>query len=481
MSTAIPADEVVPHRGSIGIDPRGRLFEWNGELLRGVRPEYDEVFSRFLALPSVRALQERGLLIAAEETDYVLDGYARVVSHPRLPFVSYPFEWCGPMLKDAALAVLDVNLALLEDGFVIKDPSSWNLLFDGPQPVWVDFSGIWPIEDVGYGLKLYEDWFGRFYTYPLRLISGGNGRIARVLQHDVEHGVRRDDFARAGLHPVEAVRSFAERATVAARWRASGKLPQPFAEWMLRGLRGGGEKIAAADRPTRDDWRALFLRVRSKVEAIDIPVPRTKWSHYYEKSLSPASPLEGLSPKHRNVERVLRELAPAKVVDIGGSAGWFARLAASLGSTVAAFDADESAIANLYREERSEGGRVLPLVMDVKEPSPAYGLLGRRVASAPERLEADLAMALAVMHHLTTGQGLDFDQVVGSLALFTKRWLLVEWIDPTDATFAGYYAGRIPGWYEREAFTRALEKTFVVRETIASHPETRELLLCERR
>jgi hypothetical protein len=127
------------------------------------------------------------------------------------------------------------------------------------------------------------------------------------------------------------------------------------------------------------------------------------------------------------------------------------------------------------------GRAIVPVVMDVKEPSPAYGLLGRRVTSAPERLASDLAMALAVMHHLVAGQGLDFDQVAGSLALFTRRWLLVEWISERDATFADYYRGRIPQWYGEELFLRALEKEFAIRERIPSHPETRELLLCERR
>ncbi|HEX2070312.1 MAG TPA: hypothetical protein VHF90_01530, partial [Thermoleophilaceae bacterium] len=79
---------------------------------------------------------------------------AGVLRHERIPFVSYPYEWTFSMLKEAALLQLDLNLAALEEGMILKDSTPYNVQFKGSKPVFVDVGSFERLRDgepwVGY-------------------------------------------------------------------------------------------------------------------------------------------------------------------------------------------------------------------------------------------------------------------------------------------------------------------------------------------
>ena len=49
------------------------------------------------------------------------DGWSALLRHERLPFVSYPYEWPFSMLQRAALLQLDLLIASVESGLMLKD------------------------------------------------------------------------------------------------------------------------------------------------------------------------------------------------------------------------------------------------------------------------------------------------------------------------------------------------------------------------
>src|SRR5678815_1068770 len=91
-----------------------------------------------------------------------------VVRHRCVPFVSYPQERCAAMFKDAALTYLQLAERLRSHGLRLKDTHPWNLLFDGCNPVYVDFTSISQITDSEQFIS--ADKFRRYYVYPLLLI-----------------------------------------------------------------------------------------------------------------------------------------------------------------------------------------------------------------------------------------------------------------------------------------------------------------------
>jgi SAM-dependent methyltransferase len=475
----IPLDEIAFHSGSVGNDPHGRLFEWNGVLYRGVDEGHAVEIRKLLATDAAIRAQASGALVQTEVTDLELDGYGLVLRHRRVPFVSYPFEWSAPMLKDGALAVLDLNIDLARAGYITKDPSSWNVLFDGTRPTYVDVGGIWPLERLSYAFRPWQEWYARFWTRPLLLIERGEERLVRMLQRDVDHGVRADDFERLMLGKATTVPRFVRRAANGARYRLAGAIPESAQRRLPTRFQVDG---AASPARSAEDWVALLTRMRGRIERIDVTPPRTKWSTYYESSISPAAPTDGLSAKHHSVTEVLDGLRPKTVLDVGSSTGWYAMHAASRGATVLASDGDASAVGVLYEQAKKRELSIVPLVIDVRDPSPAYGLCGSRVQSVEMRFDTDLTLALALVHHLCVAQHMDFAQVVDTLSLFARDHLLVEFVageDPMLLPSSGN-PHPVPEWYTLANFEAALRRRFELLDRFPSHPETRTLLLWRR-
>src|SRR3990172_8143942 len=61
-----------------------------------------------------------------------------VVEHPRIPFISYVYEWPFEMLRAAAIRSLEVLQAALEKGLILKDATPYNIQFIGPNPLLID-------------------------------------------------------------------------------------------------------------------------------------------------------------------------------------------------------------------------------------------------------------------------------------------------------------------------------------------------------
>src|SRR5690349_129632 len=65
-----------------------------------------------------------------------------ILEHERIPFPSYPYEWAAPMLHAAGRLTLDLAASLAKEGMGLKDATPYNILFRGPQPVFVDLLSI---------------------------------------------------------------------------------------------------------------------------------------------------------------------------------------------------------------------------------------------------------------------------------------------------------------------------------------------------
>jgi hypothetical protein len=174
-------------------------------------------------------------------------------------------------------------------------------------------------------------------------------------------------------------------------------------------------------------------------------------------------------------------------------------LAAKLGSSVVAVDLDEASIDRLFADARRQGLDILPLVANlthalpalypkVFEDEPSLSLIGEGpplVAPADERLQCDMVLALAIVHHLALGQALTFDAIATILGRLGTKYLCVEFVDIDDPMIVGdppffpaWNAARHTfGWYTRNNFMAALGQHFRTVEILPSHPETRSLLI----
>jgi hypothetical protein len=138
----LAAAEVRAEPGSFR-DPSGRIF-WLGErVLRTVMPQAVADFDYVESTGIVTALIKKGMLIdqarrPASLIGEAAAGAAYVLEHPKLDFISYPYEWSFRALQSAALLQLDLYLEGLQHGVTLSDATAYNIQFDGARPVFID-------------------------------------------------------------------------------------------------------------------------------------------------------------------------------------------------------------------------------------------------------------------------------------------------------------------------------------------------------
>ncbi|RZU75162.1 hypothetical protein EV384_3691 [Micromonospora kangleipakensis] len=427
-------------------DPGNRVFHRDGEVLRGLDERAAEDWRALAASGFFRTLLADGKVCGTEEAT-ATPPWAAVLRHERIPFVSHPYEWSFGMLRDAALLHLEILRAALGAGFTTKDGSAYNLQWCGASPVFIDVGSFTP-------LPPGEPWAGyrqfcQTLLYPLllqahlgvdfqpwlrarvdgiepdqlrRLFGGARRLLPGVLTHVHLHGAMQQRNARATTTDVRA------------QLRAAG-YSRELASATVRGI----EKL---------------------VRRLDHRAGRSHWSDYQRTC--------GYSAQDRQAkERFVAEAVagtgtPALALDLGANDGRYARIAARHAGYVVAVEQDPAVVDELYRALRAEGERrILPLVMDLADPSPGGGWRGVERAGFADRTRADVVLALAVVHHLAIGRNVPLAEVVDQLAGLGApgATLVVEFVHPEDPMARRLLANKPDGIfpeYRRDAFERLL-------------------------
>jgi len=107
---------------------------------------------------------------------------------------------------------------------------------------------------------------------------------------------------------------------------------------------------------------------------------------------------------------------------------------------VVAVDSDWQCINELYLSEKGDGnlerkeaaGGILPLCVDISDPTPAAGFRHAERSSFTERMRADLVVALALVHHLVLGKNIPLGGVARYFAELCGEHLVIEFVPLSD-------------------------------------------------
>lgn len=453
-------------------DPNGRLFRRDGKLYRGIRPAREALYRDLFQRDVIQGLIDRNLLIDTSVVDWSTPEFPLVLEHRVVPVVSYPSEWSAAQLRDAALLVLDLEQELRSHGLTLHDANPWNILFDATRPLFVDFCCIAPIDDVHL-------WHGRrelteFYLNPLLLMERGQARVARRMLFDPWVGVTDDDRRRLGMHGSGGLMKDAH-----TRIKVWVKRLTPAS--LHASLKIAARSVAPGD-PLRD-----IAVLRRQIAGLPGAATDTDWSDYYRESFPEFVPSAGWTAKHHAIHKILTDLKPVTVLDLGANRGWYSQLAARNGARVIAADSDEPSLNALYRNAKTAGLAILPVFMDVRFPEPAQGPGYQFFAPATERFKSDMVLALALVHHLVFTWNLSFNHVAEGLGAFAKNWLVVEFIGPNDGVVQRWPQANY-SWYRLDNFKAALARQFDIVEELSSDAggiddvaADRTILLCRRK
>jgi ribosomal protein L11 methylase PrmA len=224
-------------------------------------------------------------------------------------------------------------------------------------------------------------------------------------------------------------------------------------------------------------FRGIIDSLESAVKRLRWKAARSTWSDYYDQTNYSA---EALDEKARLVRAFLERVKPANAWDLGANTGRFSRIAADLGIRTVAADVDALAVEHHYQALRSRRDtRVLPLVMDLANPSPAIGWRNNERRAFIERGPVDVALALALIHHLAIANNVPLESSARFFADIARA-LIIEFVPKSDSQVAPMLATRedIFGDYTREGFEAAFGRVFTIEasERIAGAERTLYLM-----
>ena len=136
-----------------------------------------------------------------------------------------------------------------------------------------------------------------------------------------------------------------------------------------------------------------------------------------------------------------------------------------------------------YLRCRSEGsGAILPLVMDLTNPSPSLGWSLRERDSLLERAGVDVVLALALIHHLAISNNVPLEMAARFFASAGER-LVIEFVPKEDSQVRRLLATRedVFPHYTREGFERAFGAFFELERGEDVEGTCRRLYLMRRR
>jgi ribosomal protein L11 methylase PrmA len=404
--------------GSSFRDPSGFVYVEGGTLFRQVSHRYAEHYDLLMRSGLYQALVDKGRLVAHEEIAPPASSDAYRILQPQVvPYVSYPYEWCFSQLKDAALLTLDIQILSLSHGMVLKDASAYNVQFIGARPVFIDTLSFETYRQ-GTPWVAYRQ-FCEHYLGPLALMAHRDVRLRQLLSRFID-GVPLDLVAE--MLPLRTRARYGLFAHIHLHAKSQRR---------HRDDAGAGAPLRI---PTLPKMRliALMESLRATVRGCQLPEQRTEWGDYYDETNYSQ---ESMSAKEALVKRLVEETAdPAGLThDVGGNTGRFSRLIAGPDRYVVSHDIDELAIERNYGEAKRLGSSaVLPLVLDLSNPSPAIGWALEERSSALERIAGGNVIALALIHHLAISNNVPLPHLA---ALFARlaRTLIIEFVPKEDS------------------------------------------------
>ena len=443
-------------------DPSGFVFRRDGEVLRQVNPVYREHFERLTGSGLYAALAKDRLLLPHEELPAPAGAYKLLRPEP-VPFISYPYEWSFGQLKDAALLTLDVQMRALAHGMSLRDASAYNVQFVGGRPVFIDTLSFEVLRE-GRPWAAYGQ-FCRHFLAPLALMAKVDVRLSQLLRSHLD-GVPLDLASR--LLPWRTRLSPA----LGLHLHLHAKAQARFA-----GESQGAPKVRAV---SLDQLRAIADSLASAVRGLDWQPGGTEWHDYYEANNNYGD--AGLEEKEQLVGAFLDQARPQQVWDLGGNTGRFSRVAAARGARVVCWDIDPGCVEANWRHvrEHRETG-VLPLLLDLTNPSPALGWAHAERDSLAQRGPADLVMALGLVHHLAISNNVPLGRVAAYLARLGRR-LIIEFVPKEDSQVRKLLATRedIFADYDTAGLERALARHFTIERKTAIPGTARTLYLAAR-
>ena len=194
---------------------------------------------------------------------------------------------------------------------------------------------------------------------------------------------------------------------------------------------GKGEEAKVKEaRITKLSYQGLIDNLQGTIKGLNWEGAGTEWGDYYDATnYTPAA----FERKKSLVGEFIDQVNPKMIWDLGANNGEFSRIGSGKGFFTVSSDIDPVAVEKNYQECRKQKEKnLLPLLIDLTNPSPGIGWENDERTSFIERGPVDLVMALALIHHLAISNNLPLDRV-GEFFAKAGEWLIIEFVPKDDS------------------------------------------------
>ena len=444
-------------------DPAGFAFLQNGRLFRQVNASYRHHYDFLISSGLFKALVEAGSLIPHVPVDLSWrqsENACAILEAERVPFVSYPYEWSFGELKAAALHTLAVQRQALEFGMSLKDATGYNIQFVKGRPILIDVLSF-EIYEEGTPWVAFRQYCQHFLA-PLALMAYTDIRLSQLLRIHID-GIPLD----------------------------LASLLLPFRSWLSFSIlayihfHALAQRCLVNRRPKRSAKTVSRNALLGFVESLEAGIQRlkwkassTEWGDYYDKADYSSA---AFRHKKEIVSGFLERVHPGVLWDLGANTGVFSQIAADKGMQTISFDKDPLAVEKNYQECKRQGRtNILPLLLDLTNPSSGTGWANTERLSLLDRGPAQVILCLGLVHHLALSNNVPLSTIARFLSTI-GTFFVIEFIPKSDRQVQRLLATREDVFtdYYMEAFERDFSEYFTIHEKVGIADSSRALYLME--
>ncbi|MCE3294338.1 MAG: hypothetical protein K0R65_52 [Crocinitomicaceae bacterium] len=395
-------------------DRDGFIFYQDDEVYRAILPSYYEDYSLLKDSGLLHELTDKHLLVGHEECENFTDlGDIKLIKPQKIPFISYPYEWSFHQLKRAALLTLDIQLASLQRGMSLKDATAFNVQFLNGKPIFIDTLSFERYKE-GEPWQAYKQ-FCQHFLAPLVMQVYGVDELNKIQQVYID-----------GLPLDLAVKALPFRSRLNLSIYPHIHLNAKYERKYKGDTKIKDKKIALS----KEKLVQIINHLKVMVSSFKLPKSKTNWTDYYQEFSYNDS---NIQEKKDFVREIAEALKPAAIVDSGSNTGVFSEICSPYAQQVISFDFDASVIHNQCKNiAKKKLTNILPLIVDMINPTPAIGWGNEERKSFVERLPQDaVTLSLALIHHLVLSNNLTFEKIAEFYARFSKN-LVIEFVPKDD-------------------------------------------------
>lgn len=447
-------------------DPLSRVFVGNGEVVRAFTAIGAKDIEKVWKKPSIQNALASGELIESNlvspSSVGLNDPWVTAMTHPLIPFISYPYEWTFSMLKDAAQLQLKLTRETLADGIGLKDATPYNVQFIGSRPQFIDAGSFEKRRkgDPWYGYRQ----FCEMYLYPLMMQGYLGVGFQQFLRGSV-NGISPDTMRK--LLPASIRRPRKGRLTHVVLHAAAQNRFADSDNNMKSDAAKAGMNAQVLD--------ATLRKLQGIVKKISLGDKKSTWSEYSERGHYIESSLD---EKQKFVRDAVASAPRKQVWDIGCNDGVFSRIAAAHSDYVVAMDADPLVVDRLYNTLKAEKNeQILPLYVDLTDSGGGVGWRGQERPGVFDRGRPDIVMALAVIHHMAITFHVPLASQLDMFRDLTPE-LIIEMPHADDPMVRKLLTNKRDGIHDDftlEEFERLLNERFTVKSKMLLSSGTRTI------